>query len=208
MRSGCFVLALIWGSFDAASCLGQPSREPHLDLLIRQRSVQQELTPTPYQLREWMQTASRQGAAVQWTLALPAEQRDSKLHQLQLDHDLAVMKLLRPPQKERLQQIQWQLQGCRAFFNPELIDGLSLTQDQQFAVNIILDEFRGQANELIKKENGRFPSAETVHGQLVKLNKPAMEKIQVVLNTEQKDLLKQLLGKEFTGAIRFGPPSR
>lgn len=207
MRCACLVAALM-------VCVSLPLAQaqlpggPHYDTLIGQRSVQKELEIKPPQLHELGMVSARNRASIQQIFALPKDQRAPKAHELMTKGDQLIFDLLKPAQKERLRQIQWQQQGCRAFANSSVVKDLSLTQDQQFQINIVLDGVRAHANEILLNPSGKVIQVETLRKHLEKIDKPSMDKIQLLLNNEQKTIWKELLGKPFTGELRYGPPMR
>jgi hypothetical protein len=206
MRFGCFAAAFLLVVPVSNACAQLPGG-PHYDTLIGMPSVQKELEIPPPQLRELGMASARNRASMQQIFGLREDLRAAKAHELMDKGDKIIFGLLKPRQKERLRQIQWQQQGCRAFAHTSVIQELSLTQDQQFQINIVLDGVRTHANELLMAP-GKPPHPDAIRKHLEKVDRPAMNKIQLVLNTEQKALWKSLLGKPFKGEIRYGPATR
>lgn len=205
MRAGCYVTAMVAVLLHVSQSPAQPGIPP-LEALVSQRSVQTELQMAPEQLRLLSQFSARQRSAMSQVFALPMNQRGQKMHDLSVEGDKGVMELLKPAQKFRLRQIHFQLMGARAFGHIDVVQELSLTNDQQFLIGAVLDGVRGQMSGLVQENNGRRPPPDVFRKQMADVDRPALEQIQKQLTGEQKVVWKDLLGKPFSGELRFGPP--
>lgn len=132
---------------------------------------------------------------------LSLAERQSRFVELARANDLAVRATLNQAQLHRLGQITLQLQGPRAFSQPEVIEQLRLTDAQRQAIRQIeMDAFTSTWGRPKGDHRGPPP-----HGFRETMWDRAMEKALAVLTPEQLTQWKNLTGKPFRGGVDFPP---
>ena len=122
---------------------GGPPGPPSLVMLACQKSVQTELKLPAAQLRKLNDTATKQMTAMRALGTASPDQRAQKCKELNEAGDRSLGQILQTEQLQRLREISLQLQGPKAFSNPEVAKELGLTGDQQQQVAAIEDNLRG-----------------------------------------------------------------
>jgi Spy/CpxP family protein refolding chaperone len=170
-------------------------------MLLRQKSVQDELKVTEDQVKKVTELAEKQRGAFGELRNLSREERQKKIEERSKENAKALAEILKPEQVKRLKQISLQQQGARAINNPEVATALNLTAEQKEKVKSIGEEAAKEMRELFQGGN-----REEARKEMADLRKSTEEKVQGVLTTEQKAKLKELQGEPFKGEIR--PPER
>jgi hypothetical protein len=218
---------------------GRPGGSPLL--LLNSPAVQEELALTPdqkkqteslvNQMREAMRSESTDFQALR---ELSDEQRRAKFEEMgkQRTEQMAKFKpkfaeILDDVQMRRLQEISWQAQGTGALRDPELVQALGLSQEQQDKISTINRQFqeqfasgrsrrpegdRGGAGDGNRAANN--PTADRTSGNgrgNFEAFREAMAKrdaeVTSVLTEEQQGKFKELKGAEFdVSKLRTGPP--
>jgi serine/threonine protein kinase len=130
---------------------------------------------------------------------LSREERGQRFVELARESDKGMRDILTQPQLDRLQQIEWQLQGPHAFDDPHMAATLKLTAGQK-------ERLRG-----IEAEQFGCGPGDHGPGGLPKGPAPAArtaaDRIAAVLTADQADRWKEMTGEPFKGrAFAFGPP--
>lgn len=100
-------------------------------------SAAQKEALTPSKILGRFQERLREAASIE-----DREERKAAIDGVQVEIEAAVSESLDPPQRERLDQIQLQLQGPEAFLRPDVQAQLGLSADQIHEVRPIVDEGR------------------------------------------------------------------
>jgi eukaryotic-like serine/threonine-protein kinase len=145
---------------------------------------------------------------------LSLSERQSRFLELARSNDQAMRTTLTAAQLHRLEQITLQLQGPRAFGQPEIIAKLRLTDAQREKIRQIEMMAFASVWDVHNGEHGRPPPGNLRETVL----QPAMEKALTVLTAEQLTQWKTLTGQPFRGVFdrplpgphfgspRLGPP--
>jgi serine/threonine protein kinase len=132
---------------------------------------------------------------------LSLSERQSRFVDLARANDQAVRATLTQAQLQRLAQITLQLQGPRAFEQPEVISQLRLTDTQRQSIRQI--EMEAYASAWGGPHGGhRGPPP---NGFRKTVLRPAMEKVLAVLTPEQSAEWKVLIGRPFQGDVDLPP---
>lgn len=155
------------------------------------------------------------------TLFKAPETIQKDLEQLAKDTEKAVDGILTTEQRKRLQEISLQQRGGHALSDPDVAEALKLTEEQRKKIEAIQAEMMKEIQGIALKEMAGFlpfngnafdpqkafakaaDAQKTFENMTKKLNdlcKGASEKLMSVPTTEQKERLKELMGKPFKGA--------
>jgi Spy/CpxP family protein refolding chaperone len=105
----------------------------------------------------------------------------------------AVGDILTADQTKRLKQIDLQQAGPHAFSRPAVLEALNLTADQKQQIKTITDDSDKEMRELFQAGD-RGPESRQ---KIAELRKQTCDKVQVVLNDEQKKTWTDLIGTPF-----------
>jgi hypothetical protein len=94
----------------------------------------------------------------------------------------------------RLQQINWQNMGSRAYSDDEVVKALAITKDQQDKIKTLSDEYGAKFRELFQPGGGGGGGNREKFQELAKEQEA---KIDEVLTKDQKDKFASMKGKEF-----------
>ena len=179
--------------------------------LLDRREVLDDLRPSDEQRAQIRQLSQRLGEerdqAFQDFGRLSPEERRQRFLDLARASESAFEKVLTPEQLGRLRQIDLQLQGARAFEDPQVVATLKLTTAQR-------ERIRGIQAEAVPCGPGGPPPGHGPdgphggHGQgdqhgPREQSASAVEKIKALLTPEQKARWQELTGEPFKGS---GPP--
>ena len=167
-------------------------------LLLRQKSVQQELKLDNVTLRKVYEFTHKQHEAFKETLKGGAEDRKQKLMEMEKENKQFLADNLTPEQRKRLFQITLQVTGLHEINRPEVARALNLTEEQQQKFKELQQEHRKQLEEVIHPK-GRESRTE----KLAKLREDTRDKIRAILTDEQKEKVRELVGEPFKGEIVF-----
>jgi hypothetical protein len=133
-----------------------------------------------------------------------AEERGTKIIELNKAGEKEVASLLQADQARRFHQIYLQQLGVQAFLRPDVVKELSITGEQSEKIKTIQQETRKQMKGL------RQPGADRakVLKRMSELTKEGTKSVEKVFTAEQKAKWKEIAGAAFTGDVRFGPPDR
>jgi Spy/CpxP family protein refolding chaperone len=168
--------------------------------LLANKSVQEELKITDDQKKKIEEVNKKVDDAIQEKTKDIEDRRERFQKGFEIRREMAdqttkeLMGVLKDEQKKRLEQIQNQMAGVRAFANEEVQKKLNLTDEQKTALKEVGEEYRTQA-EKAREEAGR--DFQKMREATQKLNKETMGKIAAKLTSEQKKAWKELTGEPF-----------
>jgi len=167
-------------------------------LLLRQKSVQQELKLSPEAIQKVMEFTNKQHDAFLEAVKGGKEGRKEKVQKLDKEDKQFLTDNLTPAQRKRLAEITLQVTGLHELNRPEVAKVLDLTEEQQQKFKELQKEHRKQLRELIqpKEREGR-------NEKLAKLREDTRKKVRAILTDEQKAKVRELVGEPFKGAILF-----
>jgi len=167
-------------------------------LLLRQKSVQEELKLTPEVTKKVVDFTHKQHEAFREVLKSGEAERKQKLMDMEKENKQFLAENLTPEQRKRLMQITLQVTGLHELNRPEVAGALNLTEEQQQKFKDLQKEHRKALREIIQPEGlaGR-------NEKLAKLREDTRNKVQTILTDEQKAKVRELLGEPFKGAILF-----
>ncbi len=170
-------------------------------LLLRQKSVRQELKITPKEREKIFEFTHKQHEAAQQAMKLGAGERKEKFAKLHKANEQFLENALTPEQRKRLDQITLQVAGLHWLTRPAIARELKLTRDQEQKARELHKESRKEVVEIIhaKSSTGR-------HEKLAELRKATRQKLMNLLTPDQKARWKELAGPPFTGQLVFEEP--
>jgi len=167
-------------------------------LLLRQKSVQQELKVSPELTKKVVDFTNKQREAFGQALKLGEEERKQKLMEMAKENKQFLDDNLSPEQHKRLFQITLQVTGLHELNRPEVAKGLNLTEEQQQKFKDLQTDHRKQLVEIFQSKE-----RDSRNEKLAKLREDTRNKVRAILTDEQKDKVRELLGEPFRGEILF-----
>jgi hypothetical protein len=171
-------------------------------MLLKQKSVQDELKLTSAQVKEVEAAAEKEMRAFNDLFSLPPEEHAKRLKELTKENDQKAVRTLSPGQEKRLRQIRLQVQGPRVFTDPQLAQELNLTEEQRQRVGKMVEEFDQQMGKSIQPG----VSPEEARQKMRARDKDARERLLKLLTPEQQAKWKEMAGEPFDGPIGINPP--
>jgi hypothetical protein len=167
-------------------------------ILLRQKSVQQELKLSPDVIKKVMEFTNKQHDAFLEAIKGGKEGRKEKILKLDKEDKQFLTDNLTPAQRKRLSEITLQVTGLHELNRPEVAKLLNLREEQQQKFKELQKEHRKQLMEIIqpKEREGR-------NEKLAKLREDTRNKVRAILTDEQKAKVRELVGEPFKGAILF-----
>ena len=173
-----------------------------LGMLLGNASVQKELKLDDDQTTKANELGQKLGAEMREKMQdLSQEERREKGPAIMREINASAMKsageFLKADQLARLKQISIQIQGVRAFSDPDVAKKLNLTDSQKSDIQTIsestMEELRGVPFGQDQSEEERAANAK----KRAEINKGALEKVAGKLNDEQQKSWKELIGAPF-----------
>jgi hypothetical protein len=192
------VVPALWVGATQSADRQIPERTTIELLLLRQKSVQEELKLSPEVTRKVLDFTHKQGEAFREALKAGDEDRKQKFEAMEKENKQFLSDNLSSEQRKRLLQITLQVTGLHELNRPEVAKALNLTEEQQQKFKDLRQDHRKQLAELIRPE-GR----EGRNEKLAKLREDTRNKVRAILTDEQKEKVRELVGEPFNGAIVF-----
>jgi Spy/CpxP family protein refolding chaperone len=170
-------------------------------LLLRQKSVQQDLNLTPEVAQKIIKFTHKQHEAVRKVRKMSEAEQEQKFKELEIENQKFLMDTLTEKQRKRLDQITMQVASLQLLTRPEAIKALNLTEEQQQKFKEMRKEVHKEVQELIQGKN-----REGRNEKLAKLREGIRKKIGGLLTDEQKEKAKKRMGEPFKGEIVFEEP--
>jgi hypothetical protein len=165
-------------------------------ILLRQKSVQDELKLSPELIAKILVFTNKEYEACQKAMRLGEKEREAKLEELEKENQKFLTDNLTPAQNKRLDQITMQVTGLQQLTQPKAVKMLNLTEAQQQKFKELQKEARKELEEII-----RAKSREGKNEKLAKLRADIDKKVEAVLTPEQKEKARELVGEPFKGKI-------
>jgi hypothetical protein len=165
-------------------------------LLLRQKSVQEELKLSPEVTKKIMDFTNQQHAAFRDAMKLDRAEREKKLDAMEEENKAFVTDTLTKQQDHRLNQITLQLTGLFQLTRPEVARALDLTENQINEFTKLQQEVRPELRELLfgQEKEGRSE-------KLAKHRQETRTKIMALLTPEQRKKVREMVGEPFNGRI-------
>ena len=172
-------------------------------LLLRQKSVQQELKLAPGVIQKVMEFTNKEADEYGKALKdLKGKERAAKFEELEKANKKFLEDNLSADQRKRLEQVTLQVTGLYQLGRKEVAKALDLTEEQQTKFEEMQKETRKALREILTSSDDRAAKTE----KLAKLREENKKKIMAVLTDEQKAKVKEIVGEPFKGEIVFEEP--
>jgi hypothetical protein len=174
-------------------------------MLLMNKSVQEELKMTKEQVAKVGGVQEKMMAKMPDLFAklqgAKPEEREAKMleifKEINAEAEKTVKEFLKPEQLKRLKQIEMQVAGVGNFTSKETQKALKLTDTQQEKIKTIVDDLNRQTREMLKGV-GRDPTKMAeMRKKMEGMRKDAEEKVNAILNAEQKKSYRDMLGDPF-----------
>jgi Spy/CpxP family protein refolding chaperone len=165
-------------------------------LLLRQKSVQEELKITPELGKKIADFTEKEHEEYLKSLKLNAAEREKKHNDLEKDHEKFIADNLSEAQRKRLDQITMQVIGVRFLTRPKATEVLKLTAEQQEKLKKLREEARKDLAAVFDAKDGGDKSE-----KLAKLRADIDKKIEAILTEEQKGKARFYIGEPFKGRL-------
>lgn len=170
-------------------------------MLLRQKSVQDDLKLSEDQVRKIHHHAGGQWKKAQDVIKLDPKERKEKFAKMGEENEQFIKDTLSPAQHKRLHQITLQVAGAMWVTRPEIASELKLTGEQKKQARHLQHEARKEFEELLYSTK-----AEERREKHQAHCKACTAKIAKLLTDEQKAKWKELRGKPFKGEIQIDYP--
>jgi hypothetical protein len=170
-------------------------------ILLRQKSVQEDLKLSPDVVKKIMEFTKKEHEAFRNALTLGEKDREAKIEELDKANQKFLEDNLSAAQRKRLDQIHMHVLGLRQLMRPEIAKVLELTPEQQ-------DKVKAMQKDAAKEFEGvlEIKNREARHEKLAKLRADIDKKVEALLTDKQIEKAKVLLGEPFKGAIVIEDP--
>jgi hypothetical protein len=170
-------------------------------LLLRQKSVQQELKLAPGVIQKVMEFTNKEADEYGKALKLTEQQRQKQVEELDKANKKFLEDNLTAEQRKRLDQITLQVTGLQQLNRPEVARALKLTDEQQKKFSEMRKAADKELEEILsaRKDPGR-------NEKLAKLRERINQQIEAALTDEQKTRVRELIGERFQGELVIEVP--
>jgi hypothetical protein len=165
-------------------------------MLLRQKSVQEELKIAPDLAKKIHDFTGMEHDEFLKAITLAKEQEEKKLKELAAANEKFLIDNLSATQRKRLAQITMQVTGLRQLMRPEIAKALELTEEQKEKVKSMHEEAAKAYRAIIDAEGN-----ENRNEKLAELRAATHEKVAALLTEKQKEIAKEMVGERFKGAI-------
>jgi hypothetical protein len=185
----------------ASSCSAARRQGPPSLMLLNRRAVREDLKLNDEQARQVREALVKQIAAFVDAMDRPWQERRASMTALRKQSDAMVAQILSADQSARLKQITLQLQGPRAFGNPEVAQALGITPEQQQKLRSIHAEARKEFDKVF--QNGR-PQGEEAWKAIKDMHQRVQTQALAVLTDSQKTRWDEMTGAPIQGDLHAG----
>jgi len=183
-------------------------------MLLRNKSVQEELKLDKDQIDKAGEALKKLGDDHKDDIAklrdqnTSQEDKDAIRKKLAEETEKIEKDVLKPEQIKRLKQIQLQMRGVGAFQEEDVQKELKLTAEQKDDIKTIAGDVQKQVDD-IRKETGRdFSKFPDMMKKTREVNKDGLEKVNKVLNDDQKKNWKEMPREPFEVKFEFRAPGQ
>ncbi|HZV07151.1 MAG TPA: hypothetical protein VE999_18865 [Gemmataceae bacterium] len=169
-------------------------------MLVRQKSVQEDLKVAPEQRQKIHAFADKQWKKVQAMRAESEAERTRGFEAMAKENQDFLKNTLTPEQCKRLNQIAMQVAGLLWVMRSDVAAELKLTDDQKQKIRTLHREAHKEAQEALRSNNGTVEEE-----KFRELRQANRKRLMSVLTDEQKTKWREMAGEQFRGELHFGP---
>jgi Spy/CpxP family protein refolding chaperone len=169
-------------------------------MLLRQKSVQDDLEITEAQRRKIHAFADKQWKKVQAMKNSSEPERDRAFEAMAKANQDFLKNTLMPQQQKRLNEIAMQVAGLLWVMRSDVATALNLTDEQKQKIREMHREAHKEAQEALRSNNGAVEEA-----KFREMRQSNRKRLMSVLTAEQKAKWKEMAGAPFRGELHFGP---
>jgi hypothetical protein len=170
-------------------------------LLLRQKSVQEELKIAPAVAKKVVEFTNLESEAYKKALKLGKEEKEKKIAELAKKNRTFLEDNLTAAQRTRLRQIALQVTGLQQLTRPEVAKLLDLTKEQQTTFREMHTKARKEMEEILTSKD-----REDRNRKLAKLREEVDKKIKAALTEKQRAKARELVGEPFKGKLELEGP--
>jgi hypothetical protein len=165
-------------------------------ILLRQKSVQEELKLSADEVKKVDEFTNKEYEAARKALKLSKEERQKKFKALGEANRKFLKDTLKPNQLKRLDQIWMQCTALMQLTRPEIAKKLKLDKDQRAKIKKLQTEARKELAKLLVRK-----VKEGSDEKLSNLRAETRKKVRAILTPKQKAIVKEMVGEPFKGKI-------
>lgn len=169
-------------------------------MLVRQKSVQEDLKITPEQGEKIHAFAGKQWKKVRDMKDLGEAERTRGFKAMAKANQEFLKDTLSPQQCKRLNQICMQVAGLLWVIRSDVAAELSLTDEQKQKIREMHREAQKEAVEALRSNSGSVEEE-----KFREMRQSNRKRLMSVLTDEQKAKWKEMAGTPFRGELHFGP---
>lgn len=169
-------------------------------MLVRQKSVQEDLKITPEQSEKIHSFADKQWKKVRAMKNLSKAEQDSGFKDMAKANQEFLKNTLSPQQCKRLNQICMQLAGLLWVMRSDVAAEMNLTAEQKQKLRQLHSEAHKEAQDTFRSNNGAVQEE-----KFREMRQSNRKRLMSVLTDEQKSKWKEMAGPAFRGQLHFGP---
>jgi hypothetical protein len=171
-------------------------------ILLRQKSVQEELKVSDELHKKIHDFANKEHDEYRKALKLSADERERKFKEMEEEHEKFLTDNLSEAQRKRLGQITMQVAGLRFLTRPKAAEVLKLTPEQQVKLKKLHEDAHKELEEIVEAKEG------DKNEKLAKHRAEVDKKIDAILTDEQKEIARTYVGEPFKGKILLEEPNK
>lgn len=168
-------------------------------ILLRQKSVQDDLKITGEEARKIDEFATQQWKKVRGMKDLSEEEKTRKFEAMARENEKFLHDTLQKDQRHRLHQITMQVAGLLWVLRPHVSAELKLTDDQKQKIRELRKEAHKEAMDILHSKEGATLKEE----QFREMRAANRKRLMSILTDEQKAKWKEMAGTPFTGKLHF-----
>ncbi len=193
-------LVVAWGipAYSADQKIMLPEESTLEIMLLRQKSVREELKVTDDVMEKVKKYAAQQFKKAQEVSNLSEKEQDAKFDAMARENYQFLEKNLSKMQHDRLQQIALQVAGLVYVTRHDIADKLKLTAEQKQQAKQLQEDARAEFGKLLDAKDSKDRHKEIV--ALWDVNHSRLEKL---LTDSQEATWKTLTGPEFKGEFEY-----
>lgn len=171
-------------------------------MLLRQKSVRDELKLTEAECKKIDEFSKQQWRKAESVSKLSEKDRDQKFEEMTKENERFLHETLEPDQQKRLDQITLQLAGLLWVTRSEVASKLKLSAEQKQKATELQKKAREEMEELVHATR-----SEKRQEKFRELRTTSRQKLLALLTPQQQNQWNEMTGKPFSGTIDLSDPT-